>query len=268
MNIVKISIKLFGRLSEAVAKKTEIERYLKVSNLRFTYLEYISLAFFFFFLSFIFNFFLFLFLILFTLKNLLTSLILSLAISILISSAIFLIILRLPYKIFLKRENEVEKNILNSIISIYPFLISGIKTSKSISFFLKESKSKEINSLLEKIWVDIENYGLKERDAIKKSLEKTRSKYIKNFLKGLENKERAKFNSKKILYSKINEIETFLKNVFYLNLGFQTLIFLTLIFLSYFSTNLKNPFYLNLIFLILPFHFLFYLNLIKRRVKP
>ena len=181
-----IAIKLFGRVSDKFSSSfASLKEALVTANARVLFRTYLSLAFFFAFITFAATFLMTLLFVINFKLNLIFALFGLLIVPLFFASLTFFMIFVYPFSVSQTRRRDIEANLPFALTHMAAVSESGAPPLTIFKILSKFSEYGELSKEADKITRNVELFGLDEISALKESANKTSSPELKDVLEGM-----------------------------------------------------------------------------------
>jgi flagellar protein FlaJ len=181
-----IAIKLFGRVSDKFSSSfVSLKEALVTANARILFRTYLSLAFFFAFITFAATFLMTLLFVINFKLNLIFALFGLLIVPLFFASLTFFMIFVYPFSVSQTRRRDIEANLPFALTHMAAVSESGAPPLTIFKILSKFSEYGELSKEADKIARNVELFGLDEISALKESANKTSSPELKDVLEGM-----------------------------------------------------------------------------------
>ena len=181
-----IAIKLFGRASDKFSSSfASLKEALVTANARVLFRTYLSLAFFFAFITFAATFLMTLLFVINFKLNLIFALFGLLIVPLFFASLTFFMIFVYPFSVSQTRRRDIEANLPFALTHMAAVSESGAPPLTIFKILSKFSEYGELSKEADKITRNVELFGLDEISALKESANKTSSPELKDVLEGM-----------------------------------------------------------------------------------
>jgi flagellar protein FlaJ len=181
-----VAIKLFGRVSDKFSSSfVSLKEALVTANARILFRTYLSLAFFFAFITFVATFLMTLLFVINFKLNLIFALFGLLIVPLFFASLTFFMIFVYPFSVSQTRRRDIEANLPFALTHMAAVSESGAPPLTIFKILSKFSEYGELSKEADKIARNVELFGLDEISALKESANKTSSPELKDVLEGM-----------------------------------------------------------------------------------
>lgn len=181
-----IAIKLFGRVSDKFSSSfVSLKEALMTANARILFRTYLSLAFFFTFITFAATFIMTLLFVINFKLNLIFALFGLIIVPLFFSSLTFFMIFVYPFSVSQTRRRDIEANLPFALTHMAAVSESGAPPLTIFKILSKFSEYGELSKEADEIARNVELFGLDEISALKESANKTSSPELKDILEGM-----------------------------------------------------------------------------------
>ena len=181
-----IAIKLFGRVSDKFSNSfVSLKEALVTANARILFRTYLSLAFFFAFITFVATFLMTLLFVINFKLNLIFALFGLVIVPLFFASLTFFMIFVYPFSVSQTRRRDIEANLPFALTHMAAVSESGAPPLTIFKILSKFSEYGELSKEADEIARNVELFGLDEISALKESANKTSSPELKDVLEGM-----------------------------------------------------------------------------------
>jgi flagellar protein FlaJ len=181
-----VAIKLFGRVSDKFSSSfVSLKEALVTANARILFRTYLSLAFFFAFITFVATFLMTLLFVINFKLSLIFALFGLIIVPLFFASLTFFMIFVYPFSVSQTRRRDIEANLPFALTHMAAVSESGAPPLTIFKILSKFSEYGELSKEADKIARNVELFGLDEISALKESANKTSSPELKDVLEGM-----------------------------------------------------------------------------------